>query len=109
MTCSICNKSDSFVSNNVDNVLAKIILDSEPGDIVFNSFVQICDEFETSIPYISELEFAFYTPDGELIDFYGKEHSFTLELEEDYMQLENSNISSTTGLSKHIVKRMINT
>jgi hypothetical protein len=106
MTCNLCSKTNSFVSNNVDNVLAKIMLESEPGDIVYNSFVQLNEEFESQIPSISELEFAFYTPDGELIDFYGKDHSFTLEMEEDYMQLTSTDISATTGLAKHVIKRM---
>ena len=106
MTCNLCNKTNSFVSNNVENVLAKIMLDSEPGNVIYNSFIQLNDDFESQISSISDLEFAFYTPDGELIDFYGNDHSFTLEIEEDYMQLKNTDISATTGLAKHTIKRM---
>lgn len=64
----------------VKDAFSKIQLTGLPGRILFNTFVQAPIYFHSPIPQLSDLEFNFYSPDGELYDFNGIDHSFTIEL-----------------------------
>jgi hypothetical protein len=59
---------------------AKILLSDLPGKILYNTFVPMSVIFNTPIYELTELDIECYTPDGELYDFNGIDHSFTLEI-----------------------------
>ncbi|AYV79773.1 MAG: putative minor capsid protein, partial [Faunusvirus sp.] len=88
---------DTIVTNPVNNVLAKIGLYGPPGSYIYNSQEMISTVFETNLSQISELEFYFYYPTGELYDFNGLDHAFTIEIVEDLNTLINSNVNTRTG------------
>lgn len=77
----------------VKDVFAKILLGGLPGYVIYDQFVQIGEVFEDTISSLNELEFTFYTKDGELYYFNGQDHSFTIEIYEkiyESTQLNNS-------------------
>ena len=64
----------------MNNVLAKIYFDSIGGQTVYNSFVTQEKIFKDK-QKIEYLDVSIYDEDGNLFDFAGLEHSFTLEFE----------------------------
>lgn len=67
----------------VDQVFAKISLSASPGNILFNTFMSNpLVALETPIPTFHEIEVFFKTQAGNLFDFVGIEHSYTLEIVE---------------------------
>ena len=51
---------------------------------MFNTYVSLPgSRLETGREDTTELELTFLWPDGQLVDFQGKDHSFTLELVEE--------------------------
>lgn len=62
------------------NVFAKIQLLGSPGTIIYNSFVKTPKIYYTPISEINKLSFTFYSPNGELYDFNGLNHSFTIKI-----------------------------
>jgi hypothetical protein len=64
----------------IENIFAKINLTGIPGRVLYNTFVNTPQFYYDPIIDVSELTFAFYTPDGSLFDFNGLDHSFTLEI-----------------------------
>lgn len=69
-----------YSSGKVKNAFGKILLTHEPGKVLFNSFVEAPVYMHDPVPTITELELFFYSPDGELFNFNGLDHSFTLEI-----------------------------
>ena len=67
----------------VEDVFAKIALSSPPGNILFNTFMSNpLQAIDTPIPTLHEIEVFFKTQSGDLFDFVGLEHSYTLEIVE---------------------------
>ncbi len=97
MTCAQFN--NSYNTGPVTNVFAKLLLTEMPGTIIFNEYVQLAFEFDEQIPAISEMDFQFYFPSGELFDFNNIDHSFTVEFHENNNELKNTQISSRTGIN----------
>ena len=64
------------------------------GNYVYNTFVKMNKIFYTPIHEISKLSFEFYAPTGELYDFNGMDHSFTLKITTLENILDNTNINS---------------
>jgi hypothetical protein len=60
---------NSLTTGNITNVLAKILLDGNKNDILYNTFVTLEREFEKPISEMSEIEFTILNPDGELVRF----------------------------------------
>lgn len=77
------------------DMFTKILLSDVPGTILFNTFVQTNKIFNEPIAKLSELDISFYSPDGELYNFNGIDHSFTIEI----TVIDNikDSISSKTG------------
>lgn len=93
-----CKQIDDRLDNinyngNIKKIFAKILLPDNSVNImfnslgtnfsnktIFNSFVCAPVYFHDPIRNLNELEFTFYTPNGDLFDFNGKDHSFTLEI-----------------------------
>lgn len=80
--------------SNVNNIFAKLLLASNPGYILYNQYIQLGEEIVDGIQSLSELEFAYYSPDGILYDFNGLEHSFTLEIYEKVINNPRMNLNS---------------
>ena len=84
MTCNIFDNEESLSTNYVNGVFAKLLLSDAPGSILFNQYIQLAEFLSKPIKSLSEFEFNFYSPSGELYEFNGLDHSFTLEIYEDH-------------------------
>jgi len=88
------NDYECIVNNsNQSTAFAKILLSGNPGDILFNTFVNYPLEFDFPIVTISELNFKFTYPNGTLVDFRNIDHSFTLRV------IEKTGTPYKTGLN----------
>ena len=65
-----------------DNSFSKILLMGNPGDIMFNTFVNSPLEFDIPISSLEQLKVKFIFPDGSVPDFRNFDHSFTLRIVE---------------------------
>ena len=74
---------DSINIRGIQNIFAKLLLSGDPNTVIYNDFIQIGQEFVDPIASLGEIEFSFYTPDGELFDFNNIDVSFTIELFEE--------------------------
>lgn len=66
------------------------------GNFIYNSFVKMKKYYYTPIHEISRLTFEFYSPTGELYDFNGIDHSFTIKITTLENILDHTNINSHT-------------
>ena len=64
----------------IKDAFAKILLVGIPGKTCFNTFVSTPKIFYEPIQELSQLTLSFYSPDEDLYDFNGLEHSFTIEI-----------------------------
>jgi hypothetical protein len=71
---------DSIDTNGIINIFAKLLLSGNLDYVIYNDFIQIGEEFLEPINSLSEIEFSFYTVDGNLFDFNNINVSFTIEL-----------------------------
>lgn len=65
---------------SIKNAFAKILLVGIPGKTSINTFVSTPKIFYEPIQELSQLTLAFYSANGNLYDFNGLDHSFTLEI-----------------------------
>ena len=84
-------------TGGIKDVFAKILLTDTPGKYIFNSYVSTPAIFYKPIPQVSDLTFNFYSQNYVLYNFYGLNHSFTLEFTTLTDTPQNTNISSRTG------------
>jgi hypothetical protein len=82
----------------VKSGFAKILFVGIPGKMMYNTFVNTPKIYYEPIKELSELSFKFYSPDGELYDFNGLDHSFTLEIITLDELPYDSNINTQTGV-----------
>lgn len=87
---------NSLTTNNITNVLAKILTDGEKNKVLYNTFITLERDFERPISELNELEFTFLTPDGDLVEFLDIDHSFTIEIIE--KTSNPTRFSTITGL-----------
>lgn len=66
--------------SEIKHSFAKIQLSGSPGTIVYNSFVKMPKLFYVPINEINKLSFKILSPNGELYDFNGLDHSFTIKI-----------------------------
>jgi hypothetical protein len=79
----VSNVFNSIINYKESNgVFAKIFLTGNPGSIIYDQYVQITEDVPITNSFINEIEFKFLTPDGNLYNFNGYEHSYTLEIYE---------------------------
>ena len=97
MTCNIFDNEESLSTNYVNGVFAKLLLSDAPGSILFNQYIQLAEYLSKPIKSLSEFEFNFFSPSGELYEFNGLDHSFTLEIYEDHTSLNSTNINPKTS------------
>ena len=82
-TLSAINETDNIRNKHSENIFAKILLPTQPGKSLFNTFINITKKFKHPIKIIEELEFYFIDSEGFLYDFNKRNHSFTLEFVEE--------------------------
>jgi hypothetical protein len=80
-------------SSNLPDCFAKIYLSGNPGDILFNTYVNFPLEFIFPLPILNKLDIKFTYPNGDLVDFRNINHSFTLKI------IEKIEIPYNTGLN----------
>ena len=68
----------------INNVFAKILLSGKKGYMLYNKYIQLCEYFNPPLNSLSTWEISFYDKYGNLYDFGNIEHSYTLEIYENY-------------------------
>jgi hypothetical protein len=86
-----------YFNNSLNPAFAKILLNGNPGDILFNTFVPIpenlyCKSFPISS--LSEISVSFLYPDGSPVNFRNINHSFTLKITEEHIENDTINLNS---------------
>jgi 7-cyano-7-deazaguanine synthase in queuosine biosynthesis len=71
-----------YTNQDFDNAFSKLLLVGNPGDIMFNTFVNSPLEFDNPVPSLEQLKVSFLFPDGTRPDFRNFDHSFTLRIVE---------------------------
>lgn len=98
----VCTQFKGLYSNgNVKNAFAKILLpntDRINKKIFIDTFAKTPLYFNDPITDLNSLEFFFYSPDGQLYDFAGSDHSFTLEI------ISLSELPKGTGINSFVGK-----
>ena len=84
----------------VDDVFAKIQLQDIPNTVLYNTFVRAPKIFEDPIKELSELEFTFFSPEGQLFNFGGIDHSYCLRIVELVVLPIDTHISERTGIEQ---------
>jgi len=91
------NDYDEIVTNtDAPNCFAKIILDGNPGEYLFNTYVNFPIEFDYPITSLSQLAIRITYPNGTLVNFGNVNHSFTLKITERQKNNSKTNIDSRT-------------
>lgn len=86
-------------SSPVRDIFAKILLNSAPGSVVFDTFVSSIKNFnDAPLLKITELEFEFVDRRGNPYNFHGLDHSMTLEVSEYVDVISDTNISGRRGI-----------
>lgn len=78
---------------------AKIQMDEIKGKVAYNTFVNSPLVFVNAIESLDRLEIEWVDERGQLVDFGGVDHSFTLEVVHYITQLENSGYDTVLGNS----------
>ena len=86
-----------YTLGKIKDAFTKILLCDEPGKVLFNTFVPTFYFFDDPINELFELTISFYQPNGQLYDFNGIDHSFTLEIVTIYDIPEGAGLSIHTG------------
>ena len=77
---SIAELNNMYNLGKIKDVYSKINLTGLPGKILYNSFIPNSNFYYNPIKNLTKLAISFYSSNGELFDFNGLDHSFTLEL-----------------------------
>jgi hypothetical protein len=86
-------------TGSVGKVFAKIQFSGEPGKIMYDTYVGGERIFYEPIARLDRIDIQFRRQDNKLYDFRGREHSFTLEIEEYQDRLRTANTSSRRGIN----------
>lgn len=88
---------------------SKIILNGQPNDVLFNSFIAHPMVFELPVAQLDELRFKFVYPDGENVLFNNIDHSMSFRITEFITHPSNSRLNSKTTNSDTSVTRELRT
>ncbi len=89
------NNYENIINNsNQPTAFAKILLSGNPGDVLFNTFINYPLEFDFPISTLNELIISFTYPNGSLVDFRNIDHSFTLKITEQINTPYNTGLNS---------------
>ena len=86
-----------YSNNNLKSAFAKIQLSGNPGDILFNTFIDTPNNIYYKgfpIPTLSEITIKYTYPDGSRINFRNINHSLTLKITEELLQNDNTYLNS---------------
>jgi hypothetical protein len=88
-------------TSNLPNSFAKILLSGQPGDVLYNTFINYPYEFDFPLSTLDELQIKIMFGDGTMPDFRNLDHSFILRITELTTNAYNTGINSkkTTFLS----------
>ena len=89
--------NDFELVQNISSVpiaFAKILLSGQPGDVLYNTFINYPLEFDFPLQTLIELQIKIMYPDGTLPDFRNINHSFTLRITESVSTPRNTGINS---------------
>jgi len=89
--------NDFELVQNISTVpiaFAKILLSGQPGDVLYNTFINYPLEFDFPLQTLIELQIKILYPDGTLPDFRNINHSFTLRITESVNTPRNTGINS---------------
>ena len=89
MTSDILNTNINIKDST--GIFAKLFLTGPPGTYIYDQYIQIIDDIPNTYSNMSEIEFKFLTPDGNLYNFNNIDHSYTLEFYEE-IDINKSNI-----------------
>jgi len=78
--------------NTETYAFAKIMLAGNVENYVYDQFIQLGSIFKEPLSTLSSINFSFYSPDNQLYDFNGIDHSFTIEIIEDIDDLDGANV-----------------
>jgi hypothetical protein len=79
--------------NTETYAFAKIMLAGNVENYVYDQFIQLGSIFKEPLATLSSINFSFYSPDKQLYDFNGIDHSFTIEIIEDLDDLDVANVT----------------
>ena len=68
-----------YKENNIDNILAKLLLVTDAGGFMYNSFITKPIYFK-DLKSLNNVDFKFLTVNNELVEFNNIDHSFILEI-----------------------------
>ena len=86
-----------YVNNSLPSPFAKILLNGNPGDILFNTYVPIPDNIYCSalpISSLTDITISFLYPDGTIPNFRNANHSITLKITEEHVDNDTINLNS---------------
>ena len=102
LTCPLLNSLNT-TSSKVQNVFAKIALNSPPGSIIFNSFTSTEKVFdETPITFLDHLDFTMVDGEGQLFLFNNIDWSCSIKITIASSTLPSTGISSRTDLYSEV-------
>jgi hypothetical protein len=76
--------NDSLTTGKITHVMAKLLLSDEPGNVIYNKYIQMGGVFKQKIQTLYEWEVRFLDPNGELFEFGNLDHSYTIDIYEDF-------------------------
>ena len=83
---------NNTLTTNKTNYFSKIILSSNPGSHLYDTFVENETYFEKEpLDELTDLDIKFINDEGKLFDLEHSEHSFILEITEIVNDYDNSN------------------
>ena len=86
-----------YFNNSLEAAFAKILLNGNPGDILFNTYVTAPENIYCSVFPISSLTditIKFMYPDGTVPNFRNANHSMTLKITEEHVDNDMINLNS---------------
>ena len=88
-----------YFNNNMNAAFAKIQLNGNPGDVIFNTYVSNPDNIYSKnfpIASLTAITVQFLYPDGSNVNFRNINHSFTLKITEEHNENDSINLNSNT-------------
>ena len=93
-------------TSNQLTAFAKILLSGQPGDVLFNTFINYPLEFDFPLSTLNELQINILYPDGTSPDFRNIDHSFTLRITEVVNYPKNTGINSKKSTFLNTMKEI---
>lgn len=93
------NQFNNIINYKDSDIFAKILLDGERGKILFNKHIENPYIKVNALSKIGKLEILWIDERGELVDFNGIDHSFTVEFIHYVTQLKTHSYDSKLGIN----------